>query len=244
MHDDEFRQRYRELVKTYTAQYPLDYAMRIAVGGEFEATGILERQLLIQHGLRPDDSLVDVGCGSGRLAKALGEYLVGAYLGIDVVPELIEYARGLVTRPDWRFELAEGFRIPEPDGQTDVVCFFSVFTHLLHEHSYLYLQEAKRVLKPGGTVVLSFLEFSNSIHWAVFEQAVRDASGPSVLTQFVSRDGIEAWASHLGFTVTAMEDGDKPFIILPEPVTMESGQVLTERAAFGQSVCVLSAPVG
>jgi ubiquinone/menaquinone biosynthesis C-methylase UbiE len=218
--------------------------MRIAVGGEFEATGIRERQLLIQHGLSPDDRVVDVGCGSGRLAKALDSYLRGAYLGIDVVPDLIEYARKLVVRPDWRFVLAEGFRIPEPDGRTDFVCFFSVFTHLLHEHSYLYLQEAKRVLRPGGKVVLSFLEFSCAIHWPVFEQAVRDASGPSVLTQFVSRDALVAWANHLGFSIVAMEDGDAQVIVLPTPVTLESGQVLQERAAFGQSVCVLSAPGG
>src|SRR5262249_47624093 len=103
---------------------------------------------------------------------------------------------------------ADGLELPAED----VVCFFSVFTHLLHEHSYLYLQEAKRVLKPGGRVVLSFLEFANPGHWPVFELAVRDASGPSTLVQFMSREGIHAWASHLGFNVEAMLDGDQPSI--------------------------------
>jgi len=241
--DDGFRQRYRNLVKSYVDQFPLEHAMRIAVGGEFEAFGILERQLLIQHGLGPDAYLIDVGCGSGRLATALNGYLQGRYLGLDVVPDLLDYARALVARPEWRFELIEGFRIPEQDGQADMVCFFSVFTHLLHEHSYLYLQEAKRVLKRGGKVVLSFLEFVNPAHWGVFEQAVRDASGTSTHTQFVSRDGIEAWASHLGFTVEAIEDGDKPTIALPRPITLESGHVLGERGALGQSICVLSLPL-
>jgi SAM-dependent methyltransferase len=242
--DDAFRQRYRDLVKAYTEALPLDQAMRIAVGGEFDAVGILERQLLIQHGLRRDDYVVDVGCGSGRLAKALADYLRGSYLGLDVVAELIEYARVLVRRPDWRFELVEGFRIPEADGRVDVVCFFSVFTHLLHEHSYLYLQEAKRVLKPGGRIVLSFLEFANPLHWGVFEQVLRDASGPSPLVQFMSRDGLEAWASHLGLRIEAFEDGDKPTIVLPTPLVLERGEVLEERGALGQSVCVLSVPAG
>jgi len=229
-------------VSAYTKQFPLDQAMSLAVGGEFEATGTLERQLLIQHGLRPDDYVIDVGCGSGRLAKTLADYLRGKYLGIDVVEDLIEYARTIVGRPEWRFELVQGFRIPEQDGQADVVCFFSVFTHLLHEHSYLYLQEAKRVLKPGGRVVLSFLQFANPVHWAVFEQSVRAASAPSTLVQFMSRDGIEAWASHLGLRIEAIEDGDKPTIVLPAPIVMESGEVLRERGAFGQSVCVMSVP--
>jgi SAM-dependent methyltransferase len=242
--DDGFRQRYRELVKEYTERLPLDQAMHIAVGGEFEAVGVLERQLLIQHGLRVDDYIVDVGCGSGRLAKALREYLRGKYLGLDVVPELIEYARTLVGRADWRFEIVEGFRIPEEDQRVDVVCFFSVFTHLLHEHAYLYLQEARRVLKPGGKIVLSFLEFANQSHWPWFEQAIRDASGPSTLIQFTGRDAIAAWAEHLDLRIDVTEDGDKATIALASPLTLESGAVLEERGALGQSVCVLSVPLG
>lgn len=241
--DEDFRQRYRDLVKTYTQSLPLDQAMQIAVGGEFEAVGILERQLLIQHGLRSDDYVVDVGCGSGRLAKALREYLRGRYLGLDVVPELLDYARALVGRADWRFAMVEGFRIPEEDRQVDVVCFFSVFTHLLPEHSYLYLQEARRVLKPGGKIVLSFLEFANRNHWPWFEQAIRDALGPSTLMQFTGRDAIRAWAEHLELRIDAIEDGDKATIALTQPLTLQTGAVVDERGALGQSICVLSVPL-
>ena len=100
------------------------------------------------------------------------------------------------------------------------------------------------MLKPGGRVVLSFLEFANPGHWPVFEQAVRDASGPSTLVQFMSREGIRAWASHLGFGIEAMLDGDQPTIALPSPVVLERGEVFQERGAFGQSVCILSLPTG
>jgi ubiquinone/menaquinone biosynthesis C-methylase UbiE len=64
--------------------------------------------------------------------------------------------------------------IPEKDGEADFVCFFSVLTHLLHEQGFVYLQEAKRVLKPGGKIVFSFLEFAVPDHWAVFEGTVND----------------------------------------------------------------------
>jgi SAM-dependent methyltransferase len=213
--------------------------MELAVGGEFSAMGKLERQLLVQHGLTPEAYVIDVGCGSGRLAYPLSEYLRGRYLGTDVVPELLTHARSLVPRPDWRFELVDRIRIPERDGQADMICFFSVFTHLLHEDSYRYLVDAHRVLKPGGKVVLSFLEFAIASHWSVFENNVRRTGPERPLDMFVGRDALRAWADHAGFDIEAFHDGDQPYIVLPSPIQMEDGTVHAGRGSLGQSVCVL-----
>jgi len=214
--------------------------MKLAVGGQFDSFGTLERELLIRYGLQPDGYVIDVGCGSGRLAKPLSQYLpAGKYLGTDIVPELVDYARNLVARPDWRFEVANGLCIPEQDDQADMVCFFSVFTHLLHEQSYVYLQEAKRVLKPGGKIVFSFLDFAIPCHWAVFESNVRDINGECPLNMFLSRDGIQAWAEHLRLEIETFHDGDKPHIPLPHPIILEDGTVMQEQGNLGQSVCVL-----
>jgi SAM-dependent methyltransferase len=215
-----------------------DRAMQKIVGGEFEAIGVLEREIVIQHGLRPDGYLIDVGCGSGRLAKPLAHYLDGRYLGIDIVPNLIDYARTVTQRPDWRFEVVSGLEIPERDETADVVCFFSVFTHLLHEQSYAYLREAKRVLRPGGRIVFSFLEFALPDHWSIFEANVADTDGKMPLNMFVGRDAITAWASHLYLAMVALIDGDDPQTPLPEPVTLANGTVTSE-LSLGQSVAVL-----
>ena len=216
---------------------------QISGGGSFDALGILERELLIQYGLQPQHAVIDVGCGPGRLAKPLAEYLIGNYLGTDVVPELVEHARQLANRPDWRFEVTNGLMIPEQDAQADLVCFFSVFTHLLHEQSFVYLQEAKRVLKPGGKIIFSFLEFAIFSHWAVFESNLRDLGIDKPLNMFMSRDAITAWAYHLGLTIEAVCDGDKPHIPLKEPLVLENGEVCRDLGNLGQSVCVLVKPV-
>jgi ubiquinone/menaquinone biosynthesis C-methylase UbiE len=212
----------------------------LAVGGEFDATGRVLRETLIHHGVQPHDYIIDVGCGSGRLAKPLAEYLAGNYLGIDVVPELLDYARTIVGRPDWRFQLASGLTIPEQDAKANFVCFFSVFTHLLHEESFVYLREAKRVLKPGGKIVLSFLDFRIDAHWRFFQGHVDEiGNGSQPLNVFISADMLREWARHLNLEVEVIKDGDERYIPLSEPVTFEDGTTFTDRASFGQSVCVL-----
>jgi ubiquinone/menaquinone biosynthesis C-methylase UbiE len=215
--------------------------MHLAIGADFESIGIMERELLVSEGLRRHDFVVDVGCGSGRLAVPLASYLRGPYLGTDVVPELLDHAHRMCGRPDWRFEVVDGLVIPAADATADFVCFFSVFTHLRHEESFRYLEEAKRVLKPGGRIVLSFLEFAIHSHWAAFEQDLaRFDDEAGYVSQFMSRDGIEAWAEHLELDVCAMFDGDRPHIPLPEPVVMDDGRRFEGMGALGQSVAVLS----
>ena len=59
------------------------------------------------------------------------------------------------------------------------------------------------------------------------------------LNVFIERDAIHTWAAHLGLAVLDVRDGDEPFGPLSKPVTLDSGQVLSERGNLGQSICVL-----
>ena len=56
----------------------------------------------------------------------------------------------------WSFVAVEGLTIPAPDRSADMVVFFSVLTHLSPAESLAYLHEARRVLKPGGTILASY----------------------------------------------------------------------------------------
>jgi SAM-dependent methyltransferase len=230
-----------QLTGDYTSK---EEALRQAVGGEFIAIGKIERDLLIGLGLQSDHTVVDVGCGSGRLAFPLARFLTqGRYFGFDVVPELVEHAQTITQRPDWTFQVTNGTQIPVPDETTDVVCFFSVFTHLMHEDTYRYLCEAKRVLRPGGKVVFSFLEFALSAHWNTFQLMVENTQPDHVHNQFISRDGIAMWAQSLGLEVIAIHDGDKPHIALTESVQWDNGMVTESQGNLGQSVAVLTKPL-
>jgi len=212
-----------------------------AVGGNFDSLGVVMSSLLIDRGLEPNHFLIDVGCGSGRLTKHIDSHLEGGkYLGLDIIGRLVKHASTHTKNPNFQFSVNSGFEIPAASSSANMVCFFSVFTHLLHEHSYCYLQEAKRVLKPGGKVVFSFLEFGIESHWSVFENNIKNSKRKhSHLNMFISRDGITRWAEQLGLEIEGVWDGDKPHIPLASSVTTDEGTTMEGLGWLGQSVCVL-----
>jgi SAM-dependent methyltransferase len=116
---------------------------------------------------------------------------------------MLEFAAQKCQQPSWRFGLAPQLRIPEADETADMVCFISVFTHLLQEESFLYLREAHRVLKPGGRIVLSYLDIADEKQWDVFQANVDSArtrqSKPMDI--FLSADFIRVWAEKLGLEI-------------------------------------------
>ena len=216
-------------VQAIMATMPHDQAMEAAIGGGFEQFGAIQAATLRHYGLPQEGYLIDVGCGSGRLARPLSAWLKGRYLGIDLVPALLDHARTITARPDWRFEVIDHIGIPEADGAADMVCFFSVLTHLLHEQSYLYLEDARRVLKPGGTIVFSFLEFREPGHMDVFRATVGEARKRArhPLNVFIDHYAIRAWAAELDLEVVEIRGGAD--LIVPE-------------GAQGQATCVLRKP--
>lgn len=216
-----------------------DAALHRAVGGEFIAVGKLEYQLLRSRGLKDNHLVVDVGCGSGRLACQLAPFPQLRYIGCDVVPRLLDYARELCGRPDWQFAHTNGTTIPCDDAVADFVCFFSVFTHLPQEDIYRYFREAQRVLKPGGLLVMSFLEYRVPSHWATFIASVDQTREDDHLNQFVERDSIHAWAAPAGFDVRSIHGGDTDYIPLTEDIVYENGARASGATSLGQSVAIL-----
>lgn len=231
---------YNKVVGDLIRSLPESTAMARAVGGEFHSFGVALKSLVIQCGLKDGMTLVDVGCGSGRLAVALRQMNI-AYLGTDVVPELLAYAKRMCDRPDWRFELNHNLSIPMPDASAGMVVFTSVLTHLRHEESFIYLTEAKRVLKPTGVIVFTFLDFSQPHHWIIFQQYVeRMKAGRSLhVDQFIDKPAIEAWAKMLDLRIKQIFDGSENYIRLSEEVTLDNGTKLSGNMTIGQSTCVL-----
>jgi ubiquinone/menaquinone biosynthesis C-methylase UbiE len=231
---------YQQTLAHLIASHGEEVAMDLIVGGQSDAIGILELSTLRTLGLQPGHDIIDVGCGSGRLAVKLAPFLRGKYCGTDILPELTAYARKISRRDDWRFHSTNGLGIPEPDACADFVCFFSVFTHLLHEDIYHYLAEARRVLRPGGRIVFSFLDFAVPSHWTTFENSLADRNPNRVMNTFVSKDAIIAWCEHLKLDIEAIHDGHQPWIELVQSFRYIDGREAAGIVEFGQSIGVLT----
>jgi SAM-dependent methyltransferase len=125
--------------------------------------------------LRPDERVLDIGCGLGRVAIPLTGYLTaeGGYEGFDIDREAIHWCNEHITgsHPNFRFRLADlfsqrynpgghiraaDFEFPYRDGEFDFAFASSVFTHMLPEDMERYFAEVARVLKPGGRWLATF----------------------------------------------------------------------------------------
>ena len=210
-----------------------------AVGGDYEEMGYLQMQLLKLAGAKTEHHIVDVGCGSGRLANQLAKNGFTKYTGYDVVEDLLDFAEKKCAKKSFRFHKTDRTEIPQSKESVDIICFFSVFTHLLHEDSFKYLLSSKSVLRSGGKIIFSFLSFDEDEHWKLFDQMVSNEE-PIHHNQFMSNSQIEIWAEKLGLQLERLEGGTQPYIPIDREVTLTNGAHFKDLGSLGQGVCILS----
>lgn len=207
---------YAKLVKDLLSKHPLDEAMSRAVGGQWATFGKLEAQILQHFGLAADMVVVDFGCGSGRLAHALPALFPIRYLGLDIVEELLAYARSKCP-PSYVFKLHQDLSLPVKSNVANLVVAFSVFTHLQQAECFIYLREMARAIRDDGKIIFSFLEFEEPAHWPVFESTVlgKLTSTSPHLNAFIERSTINLWASKLDLEVEAFVGGSESVGTIP-----------------------------
>lgn len=104
--------------------------------------------------LHAADAVLDIGCGTGWSLERLASSSTGAALyGIDVLPERVEAARNRV--PSATVLVGDARRLPFPEGQFGVVTLLTVLSSLASAEDVAQaLREARRVLAPGGMLVI------------------------------------------------------------------------------------------
>ena len=144
--------------------------------GDFKKIGEHYLAVFIEHcGLLPEHHVLDIGCGIGRIAIPLTNFLnnQGSYDGFDIVEKGISWCRKHISTsfPNFKFlhvdlkndlynlkteQKAKNFIFPYLDNNFDLIILTSVFTHMLIEDVENYIKEIYRVLKPNGKCLITF----------------------------------------------------------------------------------------
>ena len=180
-------------------------------GGESAVKQLLD---LLGVEIEPHHHVVDLGCGIGRLTRALA-VRAERVVGIDVSSEMLARARQLnpqLTNVDW--VQGDGQTLaPLGDASTDVCVSHVVLRHIPDPAISLgYVREIGRVLRPGGFAVL---EFSNDPRehvvpptrpWtrlvARLRRAPRVAGDAAWFGSYIDLDDLRATAAESALDVT------------------------------------------
>ncbi|HJY64860.1 MAG TPA: methyltransferase domain-containing protein [Ignavibacteria bacterium] len=137
-----------------------------------------------------DDHVLDVGCGTGSLVIAAKRRVgqSGSVNGVDASGEMISYAKKKASSCGLSvsFDVAAAQTLPFPDGMFDVVLCSLALHHIPEGDRSDALAEMRRVLKPGGKVLI--LEFGRvQGFWAVLNPVamLHTRRSPRILDEVV-----------------------------------------------------------
>ena len=152
-------QEFKDVQNSYD-RVAAEYVQRIS--GELEHKP-LDRQLLDRFAMRFEGlgPVCDLGCGPGHVARYLHERGVPV-IGIDLSPVMMEQARRL--NPGIEFRQGNMLSLDIEDGAWGgIVAFYSII-HLPRSEIAAALAEMKRVLRPGGLLLLAFHIGDETLH--------------------------------------------------------------------------------
>jgi SAM-dependent methyltransferase len=140
-----------------------------------------------------DGPIADIGCGPGQVTRYLHDR--GATVtGIDLSAGMVAAAQA--ASPGVAFRQGSMLDLPLEDGSLAAIVSFYAIIHLRQEEIGLAFQEFRRVLRPGGSLLLAFHVGDQRIHrdeW--WDQPV------DLDFYFLDPEAIEAALTDSGFTV-------------------------------------------
>jgi ubiquinone/menaquinone biosynthesis C-methylase UbiE len=166
---------YAELFRDALDTLPLDRAVLAAFADSVRAVG--------------SGPVAELGCGPGCVTAHLRDLGLDVF-GVDLSPVMIDLARE--AYPDLQFEVGSMDALDLADGQLQgIVSWYSV-SHTPPQDVPSYLAEFRRVLAPGGTLLLAFFE-SEGDPTTAFDHKVTTAYRWPI-------DGLAGLAGEAGFT--------------------------------------------
>ena len=169
---------------------PLDFL----ASGESDVARLVDPLLLALHAPAATLTALDIGCGLGRLTRALATRFAQVE-GIDIAPQMIAQAQAFDPLPptNVRYQLCDGSgAIPLPARAVGFVFSYIVFQHVPTQRIIeTYLREIARVLQPGGLAQIQVNTATRSLR-----ERLRLGIVPSNRVPLIHRKPKAQWQPH------------------------------------------------
>ena len=138
------------------------------------------RILMAAAGIKAGDRVLDVGCGPGYFVRMISRAVgpSGSAVGVDAAEEMVGYARERTRNvSNCSFEAGGAEALPFAEASFDVVVSSLMMHHLPDDLRQAAVLEMRRVLRPGGTLLLADFTIPKRGIWHVMAAISGHASG-------------------------------------------------------------------
>ena len=162
-------------------------------------------------GIEKDDVVLEIGAGVGRVGAVVAP-MCHKWIGVDASDNMA----ALIKRRLAQFSNVEAFANNGYDlaaissNSIDVVYCTVVLMHLSQWDRYNYIKEAKRVLKPGGRLLVDSVNILSAPGWKFFEDlcAIPPNKRPPNMSELSTPSEFQAYFEHAGFDSIQIENHD------------------------------------
>jgi len=197
----------------------------------------LTRSARLREGERVIDRVIDVGCGTGIVAREASRQVgaTGRVVGIDASPQMLTVARVCAEREQLMIEWQEGRaeELPLADGAFDAAtCQFAL---MFFEDQSAALHELRRVLSPDGRAVLAvFQPIDRHPFYVALDEAIQERLGVSAAADIFSlgdQDQLGRMVRDAGFAKVTIEHASL-LSRFPEPAAFLAGEIDVDTASI------------
>jgi SAM-dependent methyltransferase len=157
-----------------------------------------------------DDDVLEIGCGAGRVGRFLAPHC-RHWTGGDVSQNMLRFAsEALADLPNVSTVQLNGYDLTGlADHSLDVVYCTGVFMHLDEWERFRYVQDARRVLRPGGRLYVDNFNLLEPEGWALFLDLYRmdPLQRPANVSRHSTPQELEMYVSRAGFTDVRVRTG-------------------------------------